>query len=83
LKTPTNFLLPYKLANELVEDADVELLPEDLIAVVESFIASGDEQNQRNTLEVFKRLPRKEMLARCHKIVALTALLKKLQTNKR
>ena len=83
MRTPTIFLLPYKLANELVEDADVELLPEDFIAVVSAFQAAGnDEQSQRRTFDVFKKLPRKEMLARCRKISKLTTLLNKLQSKR-
>ena len=83
MKTSVVFLLPYRLANELVEDPDVELLPEDFIAVVNAFQAVGSEQEQRRTCEVFKKLSREEMLSRCHKISRLTALLNKFQSNKR
>jgi len=82
MRTPTVFLLPYKLANALVEDADVELLPEDFIAVVSALQAAGDEQNQRQAFEVFKKFSRKEMLARCRKISKLTTLLNKLQSKR-
>jgi hypothetical protein len=77
-----DFMLPYKLANELQADRG-EFASEDFINIVEAFQAAGSKRAQLEAFEVFKKLSNKDLLDRCQKICRLSSLLKKIQVNKR
>lgn len=77
-----DFMLPYKLANELQQDRG-EFGSEDFINVVEAFQAAGGKRAQLEAFDVFKKLSNKDLFERCRKICRLASLLKNIQINKR
>ena len=76
-----DFMLPYKLANELVDGLDKTPSNEDFICIVESFQASGGEKSQLRAMDVFEKLSFEELISRCRKISKLNKLLLNIQTN--
>lgn len=78
-----DFMLPYKLANELQQDRGQSFSSEDFLNIVESFQAAGGTKAQLRAMECFKKLSNKDLIERCHTICRLANLLKRIQINKR
>jgi len=78
-----DFMLPYRLANELQKNRGEDFSSKDFLNIVESFQAAGGKKAQLRALEVFKKLPEAELIERCHIICRLSALLKRIQANRR
>lgn len=79
------FLSPYHFAYQLdkhYRDTDQKILEaDDYHNVVQTFEAIGCEKNKKACLDLFKRLPKEEVIRRANIVVRLSKLLSTIKYN--
>ena len=76
------YLLTYTLARELdIHFKSFDIM--DFVNLVDVFATAGSEKNQRQVCDLFKRLPKEEVISRAAKISKLSRLLTTIKINRR
>lgn len=82
-----DIMLPYNLALDIdkyFESTDQgSLTHKEFIDVVETLQVTGSIKNQKHTADLFKRLPKEEVIKRSETVVRLDKLLRAMKSNGR
>jgi hypothetical protein len=83
MTTEQNFTAPLKYATEIDTEGKFNLSPSELTQLVASLQACGGEKNIKRCAEVFKKLPREELVSRISTISRLYSVMLNVRLNSR